>query len=524
MTFLAMTPLESAALAFGTAATVIALYFLTVRRRTMLVSSAILWKRVLAEQSARSIWQRLRLMFSILVALTISLLIALSIARPRIDWLTGRPQRILIVLDTSPSMNTRTADGRTRWLHAVDEAYALLDRAGPSDEFRIAETSGDSAFAFTSNAGEARAMIASLTPDQVEPRFPVLDGNESHVYFISDGIAIRDLPRGTEPVSVFEAAGNVGITAFDIRPVPSDPLTYEAYLEVDNSGQKKMIGVTISGGDEEKITRTISLSSGEKYREVFDLSRFHGGAVQASILSKDDALISDDQAVAYLPSRRKIRTLLVTPGNPHLTTLLKYDRNVDLSVTNPANYRELSDVDAYVFDRYTPVAQPAKPTLMLGSPSPGRAVVQRPKITVWSEEHPVMRHVGLQDVSIQRVLSVDPEQFTVIAASNDTPLILASENPRRVMLTFELASSDFPLQAGFPVFIHNALAWMTEERPAVHKANPIFFNVNDSELGDGHFTLPRGSALHHELWFYMLAAAIVLLAIEWLTYHRRITL
>src|SRR5678815_2085704 len=126
-----MTALQAAALAFGTTAAVLALYFLKVRRRSVLVSSAILWKRVLADQSARSVWQRLRLIFSILVALTISLLIALSIARPRVDWLTGTPQRIVIVLDTSPSMNTRTADGRTRWLHAINEAHALLGLAGP---------------------------------------------------------------------------------------------------------------------------------------------------------------------------------------------------------------------------------------------------------------------------------------------------------------------------------------------------------------------------------------------------------
>ena len=81
MTFLALTPLQTVALALGTIAAVLSLYFLKVRRRPVLVSSAILWRRVLAEQSARSIWQRLRLIFSIAVALTISLLIAFSIAR-----------------------------------------------------------------------------------------------------------------------------------------------------------------------------------------------------------------------------------------------------------------------------------------------------------------------------------------------------------------------------------------------------------------------------------------------------------
>jgi Ca-activated chloride channel homolog len=524
MTFLAMTALQTAVLAFGTTAAVVALYFLKVRRRTVLVSSAILWRRVLHEQSARSLWQRLRMIFSILLALTISLLIALAIARPRIDWLTGKPQRIVIVMDTSPSMNTRTSDGRTRWLHAVEEARTLLDRAGPSDEFRIAETSGDTTFGFTPDAVEARAMIDQLSPGHIEPRFPVLDGNESHIYFISDGVALRDLPRAAESVSVFEAADNAGFTAFDIRPVPSDPLEFEAYLEVENSGEQKMIAVTISGVDEDRITRTVSVAPREKYRETFNLSAFHGGAVRASILSKDDALASDDQAVAYLPVRRKIRTLLVTPGNSRLTTLLKYDRNVDLSISSPANYREVPDIDAYVFDRYSPLTQPSKPALLLGPPSAGTGLVRRPKITSWSEEHPVMQHVGLQDVSIQSVLKIDPEKLTVIAASNDTPLIVASEDPRRVMLTFDLHSSDFPLQAGFPVFVHNALAWLSEGQPAMHAANPLFFNVNESVLAETHFIFPRASWLHHELWFYMLAGALVLLMIEWLTYHRRITL
>jgi hypothetical protein len=524
MTFLALSPLQTAILTLGTVAAVLSLYFLKVRRRHVLVSSAILWRRVLAEQSARSIWQRLRLIFSIAVALTISLLIALSIARPRIDWLTGKPQRIVIVLDTSPTMNTRTADGRTRWLHAIDEAHALLGLAGPYDEFRIAETSGDTAFGFTSDLAEARAMVAQLAPGDAEPRFPVLDGNESNVYFISDGVALRGVPRGIEPVSVFEPASNAGITAFDIRPLPSDPLAYEAYLEVDNSGEQKMIGVTISGGDEDRITRTVSVGAAEKYRETFDLSGFHGGAVRASILSKDDALASDDQAVAYLPARRKIRTLLVTPGNFRLSTLLKYDRNVELSTTTPASYREAPDIDVYVFDRFTPTTQPSKPALLLGNPLTGAGVLHQPRITSWLQNHPVMRHVGLQDVSIPNVVKVDPQQLTIIAASNDTPLILASENPRRVMLTFDLSSSDFPVQAGFPVFIHNALAWLSEERPAMHAANPLFFNVNDSTLRDDHVTESRGSLLHHEVWFYMVAAAIVLLMVEWLTYYRRITL
>ncbi len=439
-------------------------------------------------------------------------------------------QRIVIVLDTAPSMNARTADGRTRWDHALDEARNLIDVAGPLAEFRIAETSGNSAFGFTPDRFEARGLLEQLAPKSVEPRFPVLDGSETHVYFVSDGVALPDIPRTVETISVFEAAKNVGITAFDIRPTPSNPLEYEAYLEVHNFGEHTAIGVTLGGSSEQdRITRTVSVAPGQPYREVFDLSGFNGGAVQAAILAKDDALMSDDIATAYLPTKRRMRTLLVTTGNRLLQTLLKLDTSVDLVVTEPTGYQELPDIDAYVFDRFAPQTPPSKPALIIGNPEAPwlghrQGTVYKPRITKWAEGHPIMQHVALRDISIQRAPRIDSENLIVIAASNDTPLIVASEEPRWVMLTFDFSSSDLALQPGFPVFIRNVLAWLDQSRPVIQRSNPLFFDVNGSVLEGERPIVPAGSWLRHELWFYMLLGAAALIGVEWFTYHRRITL
>src|SRR5205823_13771622 len=104
----------------------------------------------LAEKMSRSLWERLQKIVSIMTAVTIALLIALSVGRPQIGALTGHLQRIVIVLDTSPSMNARTADGSTRWNHAADKGRALV-KDSPAAEFRIADTSGQTAFPFTSD-------------------------------------------------------------------------------------------------------------------------------------------------------------------------------------------------------------------------------------------------------------------------------------------------------------------------------------------------------------------------------------
>ena len=114
MTFLALTSFQAALLALAVAGAVIALHFLKIYPHRVLVSSVVLWQRVLAENFSRSLWERLQRIISILLAVTIALLIALSVGRPQIGAVNGKMRRVAIVLDTSPTMNARTADGSTR--------------------------------------------------------------------------------------------------------------------------------------------------------------------------------------------------------------------------------------------------------------------------------------------------------------------------------------------------------------------------------------------------------------------------
>ena len=196
------------------------------------------------------------------------------------------------------------------------------------------------------------------------------------------------------------------------------------------------------------------------------------------------------------------------------------------------------------------------------------------------EDHPVMQHVSLHDVSVQRAAEIDASGLTVIAASGRTPLIVASERPKWILLTFDLQSSDFPFHAGFPVFMENVLAWLSRESLALYRTPGVvevpipgaeirgidgraapsrqYMGRTIFEASEpGLYVASRGDArqyvavnltsrqysdinragrresspaasdpvtLSHELWFYMVSAALLLIAAEWLTYHRRITL
>jgi hypothetical protein len=381
----------------------------------------------------------------------------------------------------------------------------------------------------------------------------------------------------------------VGIVAFEIRSEPSSPLQYSAYLEAQNFGQNPTdVAIKVAAADGREIIRNARLESGARFQEAFDLSSFAGGAVAASVQSSDDAFDLDDKAFAYIPRQRKTRALLVTKGNRYLEAALKLDAQVELHVTDPPSFAEADDIDAYVFDGFAPGAMPDRPALIIGAPAASwlpaiQGTATKPAITTINETHAMLRHVSIHDLSILQAAKIDAEGLTVIAGAKDTPLIVAHEVsgvPKWAMLTFSLGASDFPFQAGFPVFVGNTLAWFSREpfalrvapglarlpfkdatletedgkavvsrtvlnetvfdaeqpgmyiathdgvrqRVAVNLTSREFSNINDSTGPAAPAAASRRPPLQREMWFYMALAALALIVIEWFTYHRRVTL
>jgi hypothetical protein len=195
-----------------------------------------------------------------------------------------------------------------------------------------------------------------------------------------------------------------------------------------------------------------------------------------------------------------------------------------------------------------------------------------------------MQFLSLHDVSISHAAKIDASNLTVLAASGQDPLIVASSaasaGARWIMLTFNLQASDFPEHESFPLFVDNALRWFGRDRLALRRtigtvevpiANAsisgpdgktvpsqtymertvfeafepglyaatkdgqrqyIAVNLLDRRSSDiNQRTAVRPSDINpaprffrRELSFYILLTAVLLLSLEWFTYHRRITL
>ena len=490
MSFLALSPAMAALLLAATAAVVGALYWLKPPPRIVIVPSKLLWDRLLREKRRSNWLDRLRWWVSLIVALAIGLSVAMALGRPEMDSAGNERLNMTIVVDNSATMATRRADGYTRFEHAVDQARALLMRGSAASEFMIVDTAGQAPPTEPSDRRAALDVLDNLTVSLGDDtHFPSLAGGAEEVYFVTDGVMVSDAPPEAGVISVFEAADNVGITAFEIRSVPATPLMYQAFLEVtNNSPGPKEVDIRLRGSGDSRLGETIGLAPGESYRRTIDLQTFDRGPVRAAITTDRDAFSADDYAYSYLPVRSRTRIALVSPGSVFLETALGVEPRISLEFLTPDTYTDRVVADLYVFDRFAPRNPPRGPALLFLPPdvpwlAPALEVLSSPQVPGWDAEHPVLRFVSLDDLRIDRAIrtqvlpaaaagragnSLVAGTTEVIVGTPQLPLITVSENPEKIVrVSFALEDSNFPLQPGFPIFLSNALSWMMDEQVAV---------------------------------------------------------
>ncbi len=612
MTFLGMGPGMMGVLLGATVATVVFLYWLKPPPQRVVIPSTLLWDRLLKEKKRNTLLDRLRWWLSLMLALIIGLSVASGMGRPELSSPGRDVRNITVVIDNSATMATRTADGFTRWEHAVAHAGRVLGQGSASGQFLILDTSGQAPPGEPGDRRSALEVLAELTVSLGdEPQFPDLPEGESEIFFISDGVLVDDAPPEATLISVFEPAHNVGITAFQVEALPSEPTRFQAFVQVKNaSGVGKQTTLRLSGSNEGGIRDTLTLGPGETRGRSIDLGNFERGPVRAVVTADSDAFPADDYAYGFLPIRTETRVLLVTRGNVYLENVLADEPRLSLAVVSPAQYDPQVSADVYIFDRFAPPEAPGGPTLVFLPPdvewlTQTLAVVEAPEVPGWNPAHPVLRFVALEDLRIDRAARIAmPEEgdagptsvvgetgrapaAEVVVGSPLLPLVLVSERPDRIVrVSFALEDSNFPLHPGFPIFLTNTLGWLMDEqvalarppgqievplamaavtdlegsdvatwplsnrtvfmadqpglytvaqadrrlRVAVNLASTARTSVNDSGFTSDEITSAVATVLadtevgpSEELWMAFLLLALFLVVVEWVTYHRRLT-
>ena len=478
---------------------IVALWMLRLKRQDVTVSSLYLWNTLLQETQANAPFQKLRRNLLLFLQLLAAFLLVFALARPFVYGEAVTGHTVVLILDTSASMNA-TDVRPTRLQAAKDAADSFIDREMRlGDVATVLTASSRPASALTGFTGDKGRLKAAVdgaagtdTPVDMAAALTLAQSlvgtrRGAEVRVFSDGAFSPDdtrklaaLPLGGTDVKLFSVGtttpDNLAITRLDGRRNPQSG-SYQVFVQVQDGGGKPHRGggtLTLLKDGKLVDARALSLTSGMQ-SETFDSPLLKGGGVVTARLDdvKDD-LATDNQASLVLSPPRPRKVLLVTPGNPFLESGLNLDPDVVLEECRPDEFTTLGKSGAgysmVVFDGVLPAA-PLPPgnylvfnALNAQMPLSGTDSADSPTFIDESRTHPVMRFADLEGLQLRSALRTQTQPWgQALAEADSGPLIAAGEHNgvRAISVAFDLSDSNWPVRVSFPIFLTNAVRWLT---------------------------------------------------------------
>ncbi|MCX7683349.1 MAG: VWA domain-containing protein [Anaerolineae bacterium] len=463
---------------------ILVMYMLRLRRRDVLVSSTLLWQRLVRDREANMPWQRLRRNLLLLLQLLILALLTLALARPFVTTRVALSGNLVILLDVSASMQA-TDVSPNRFEAVRRKVREIIAGLAPDDVATIIAV------------GSRPAVLASATRDRpllrrvIDEAAPtnsaadweaafalaasLISPGHTQVVIASDGGLPDTLPSLNTQVrfvGVGSRSTNCAITALATRTGPAGS---QAFLRVANFDDVDTeVLIELAADDVPFDVRRVHIPArGESSLTVTDLP--YGMRVLHARLIADDSLGLDNVAWAVHRIGQSKRVLLVSRGNLFLERALSTFPDVELVRLAPdllpSSEHEQGGYSLYVYDGVLTGTLPAGNLWLIAPPLPptggqlgrGWGVFTDTAITHVARDDPLLRYVDLREVHILQARAIEPPPGArVLVEAEGGPLLYVAESPERrlAVFTFSLHDSDLPLQIAFPILTANLLNWL----------------------------------------------------------------
>jgi VWA domain-containing protein/aerotolerance regulator-like protein len=471
---------------------VVAMYLLKLRRDETVVPSTLLWQRLVADVEANAPWQRLRRSLLLLLQLLLVLILVLLAARPFVERPAGLAGDLVLVIDTSASMQATDvtpsrldaakaaaidalkdlpAGGKVSVIAAGRTAKVVANRT--SDLGRVRQAiDGVEATSDIGNLGDALRLASALA---------ARSGDAEILVATDAALATPPGGRVEAPVRVLRVgrvANNQAIVALSVRTASSG-LSHGAFISIANLGLElveRQLEVYADG--QLRDSRTVYLDP-QRRADVsiddIDDPQHPASVVEVRLKAGDgeegstatDPLAVDDRAWAIVPPLTKRQVLLAGEPDPYLETALSYLPDTELYYRSGDDWSTLTGLDRYelvIFNRFLPPTLPAKPILAIAPPTTSAlgtvsGTLTNPGIGTLDPTDPILRFVDLSTVHVGEAQRLELPAWAraVVPGPGSSPLLYAGQLDGRpaAVLAFEPRHSDLPLQVAFPVLMAN---------------------------------------------------------------------
>lgn len=467
---------------------IIILYMLRLRRREVLVSSTLLWQKLLRDREANAPWQKLRRNILLILQLLILAALVLALARPFLPVPSVVNSSMVVLLDGSASM-LATDVAPNRFVAAKAEVERLIGdlsggnqmtliKVGLVPEVLIAAAADKTALREALAGAEAETAVADWSAALALAAGAAQGFREARIVIVSDGGLPPDLPPlPVAPIylPIGSSGENLAITALATRGTETAVQLFASVANLGIIDRQALLSISVDGLLYD--ARRLQIPAGSSASTTWELPQSAG--VIAAHLSENegDYLAVDDRAWAVHEGGISNRVLLVTPGNLFLEQVYTVLPGVSAFKTTPDTELE-ADFDLYVFDGASlPDPLPAANLLIINPPFSG-ATASSPNdlyavtgvfsdtVAVRLADSPLLAYVDWRNVRIRQARQVSTSWAQPIVQAEGGPLLLIGERGgyRIAIITFDLRDSDLPLQIAFPILMANITDWLSPGR------------------------------------------------------------
>ncbi len=478
-------------LTLGIIPILIIIHTLKPKPRQVEVANLFLWNEVLKERSRNLSLARLKQSLPLVLQILIAALAALALAQPTWTSLTDRPGHLILVVDTSASMKTRSGSG-IRFDIARRKALELVESRDQIQKVLIVEAGKNPRIktGFTDDMDQVRELLRQLQPSdapaEVEPAIILAlsfvdPARGDSVYLITDGAgtefsaSIKKHP-GIRPIIIRGGEKNVGVTKFEFRRQFDLSDHYEFMVEIKNFSNAP-VDCTISLSIDRSllVNRPVALEALEKKLLLIPYTGLITGIADVSIEIDDDFNV-DNRAYLSLNAAKDIWILLATEGNPFLEKLLAAYPNFKVNSVKeimPDSWPQQSARhDIVIVDRMDIPETERGNFLLIDAYSPSIPVtrtgrVVTPEVLAWQRKNPLMADVNLSGLIIEESARLQSaENLQPLIEADRTGLMYAYENKglRAVLIGFDVTRSNLPLKVAFPVMMSNIFTWLNPHK------------------------------------------------------------
>lgn len=474
---------------------VIILYLLKPRGKDYRISSILLWDKMFKNQQAKTFLEKFIHNILMYLQIVMILLLVLALMSPYIRRQGNGRGNVILVLDTSGSMQHDTGEGSTRIEEAVRQAKDMI-ASSEETAFSVVTSDGTGTNLLAVGVRDRQSLYGVL--DQVEccdgPQN--LRGAESVVETLRS--AETETGEQTAPAEVIVFTdGNGAEDAMDFAAyfdaqvmvmggaVSNVANNFLSYTESEESeeGRSIVCASSLTNYSDAEASLEISLYDGKKLQEIRQLTLGAGettliffapftwqgeplrseiGAVKFAGKERGDSLAEDNTAYAVAAQNSRIQAVMIGEGNTYIEKA--YQAATGMSLTKvrnedalPQESREVRIYDAGVAN----IGQNDICKMVFGDDSNAVDTARRVMLTVTNCDLTAgisSFSVGVNETKVYEV----PEWGTGFLWAGEQCAGYYGEHDgvKTVVVGFDIRESDFPLKAEFPIFISNAIHYL----------------------------------------------------------------